>query len=93
VRNYYCDRNGPVAGIKSVDEEDDIILISDDGVLIRIPAEEIAVQSRYGGGVRVMRLDEGSRVVSLARAPKETSDDMDDEDEDSGNEHGEGKQY
>ena len=47
------------------------MLISDDGVVIRIPASDIAMQSRYGGGVRVMRLSEGSKVVTLARAPSE----------------------
>lgn len=52
-------------------EEDDIILITDDGVIIRIPASDITVQSRYGGGVRVMRVSEEGRVVTLARAPKE----------------------
>ncbi|MEG2086955.1 MAG: DNA gyrase subunit A [Angelakisella sp.] len=64
-----------VAAIRVVDAEDDIILISDDGVIIRIPAEQITVQSRYGGGVRAMRVEEGSRVVSIARAPKDPIED------------------
>ena len=55
----------------TVQEEDDVILISDDGVIIRIPAAQINLQSRYGGGVRVMRVAEGSRVVSVARVPGE----------------------
>ena len=55
-------------------EEDDVILIADDGIIIRIPCEQIAVQSRYGGGVHAMRLEEGSRVVALARAPREEDD-------------------
>ncbi len=70
IRNYYVDKNGPVAGVKLVDADDDVILITDDGVIIRIPAAEITVQSRYGGGVKAMRVAEGSRVVTLARAPK-----------------------
>lgn len=73
IRNYYVDRNGPVAGVKMVDDDDDVILITDDGVIIRIPVREITVQSRYGGGVRAMRVAEESRVVTLARAPKEES--------------------
>ncbi|MEG1873950.1 MAG: DNA gyrase subunit A [Angelakisella sp.] len=64
-----------VAAIRVVDAEDDIILISDDGVIIRIPVGEINVQSRYGGGVRAMRVEEGSRVVSIARAPKDPIED------------------
>ncbi|MDR4060364.1 MAG: TSUP family transporter, partial [Slackia sp.] len=60
IRNYYVDRNGPVAGVKMVDGDDDVILITDDGVIIRIPVQEITVQSRYGGGVRAMRVAEDS---------------------------------
>ncbi|MEG2204575.1 MAG: DNA gyrase C-terminal beta-propeller domain-containing protein, partial [Oscillospiraceae bacterium] len=70
-RNYKVTKNGAVAGIKSVYEGDDAIIISDDGVIIRIPVGEINVQSRYGGGVRVMRLAEDSRIVTLACAPRE----------------------
>lgn len=76
IRNY--DTQGKetfVAAIRVVDYNDDIILISDDGVIIRIPASQIAVQSRYGGGVRVMRIAQGAQVVSLARAPKENDSD------------------
>ncbi len=79
IRNYYVDKNGLVAGVKMVDDDDDVILITDDGVIIRIPVQEIAVQSRYGGGVRAMRVAEESRVVTLARAPRESTD-KDDED-------------
>ena len=72
VRNYDCEgRNTLVAGVRVVGEEDDVILIADDGIIIRIPANQIAVQSRYGGGVHAMRLEEGSRVVALARAPRD----------------------
>lgn len=73
IRNYYVDKNGPVAGVRMVDEDDDVIIITDDGVIIRIPVCEITVQSRYGGGVRAMRVSEESHVVTLARAPKEES--------------------
>ena len=75
VRNYDCEGKGTlVAGVRVVGEEDDVILIADDGIIIRIPCEQIAVQSRYGGGVHAMRLEEGSRVVALARAPREEDD-------------------
>ena len=72
VRNYDCEGKGTlVAGVRVVGEEDDVILIADDGIIIRIPCNQIAIQSRYGGGVHAMRLEEGSRVVALARAPRE----------------------
>ncbi len=70
-----------VAGIKIVDEDEDIILISDDGIIIRMPAAQITRQSRYGGGVRAMRVAEGSRVVSVARAPKEEEQGIEDADD------------
>lgn len=58
IRNY---NNGGVAGIKIVDDTDDLILISQNGILIRIHAADINTQSRYGSGVRVMRLAEGDQ--------------------------------
>ena len=70
IRNY---GKGEVAGIKVLSDEDDIILISQDGIIIRMHAADINVQSRYGSGVRVMRLGEGDQVVTVART--ERSDD------------------
>jgi len=70
IRNY---GKGEVAGIKVLEEEDDIILISQEGIIIRMHAADINIQSRYGSGVRVMRLGEGDRVVTVART--EHSDD------------------
>lgn len=75
IRNYYTDQNGEVAGVKMVGEGDELFLISDDGIIIRIPADEITVQSRYGGGVRVMRLTGDQKVVTLARAALDTLED------------------
>ena len=69
--NYHVDRFGDVASIRVVDLEDDVILISEDGVIIRIMASSIRVCARPSKGVRVMKLQEGSRVATLARAPHE----------------------
>ncbi|MGI6403510.1 MAG: DNA gyrase subunit A [Oscillospiraceae bacterium] len=79
IRNYYTEKHGEVAGVKMVGEEDDVFLISDDGIIIRIAAAEITRQSRYGGGVLVMRLDGDRKVVTLARAPGENLEDADGE--------------
>ena len=65
IRNYGS--KGHVAGLKVIDDTDDIILISLEGIIIRMHVEDINVQSRYGSGVRVMRLGEGDRVVTVAR--------------------------
>lgn len=72
--NYHVDKFGAVAGAKVVFSEDDIIMISDDGVVIRISAGEIRQCARPSKGVKVMRLQEGSKVVTLASAPKEETD-------------------
>ncbi|WP_300281433.1 DNA gyrase subunit A [uncultured Subdoligranulum sp.] len=68
IRNY---AKGGVAGIKIVDDTDDLILISANGILIRIHASDINVQSRYGSGVRVMRLAEGDKVAMVARVDRD----------------------
>jgi len=82
ILNYKCnEEKGLVAGIKVVDDDDDVIMITDDGVIIRISVDEINKQSRYAGGVRVMRVADGGRIVTLARAPKEDVDDDEIEDE------------
>lgn len=59
---------GYVCGIKVVDESDDIILISNDGIIIRIRCEDIRIMGRYATGVKVMKVAEESRVVSFTRA-------------------------
>lgn len=53
-----------------VNDEDDIFVISEDGVIIRTNVAEIAQQSRYGGGVRVMRIQEDNKVVAWPVPPK-----------------------
>ncbi len=88
--NYHTERFGDVAAIKVVDMDDDVILISEDGVIIRIMASSIRVCARPSKGVKVMRLQEGSKVVTLARAPHEEDevDDVDIEDDGDPNEGG-----
>ncbi len=72
LTNYKVDRErGSVCGIKVVDEEDDIILISSEGIIIRIRASEIRVMGRVSKGVRVMRVSEGNKVVAFTRAEHE----------------------
>lgn len=73
------DVKGYVCGIKVVDETDDIILISNDGVIIRMHVSDINVMSRYASGVRVMRLSEDARVVTFARAEREEETALDDD--------------
>ncbi|MFI3168841.1 MAG: DNA gyrase subunit A [Faecalibacterium sp.] len=70
IRNYDLKRD-MVAGVKIIDEIDDVILISQEGIIIRMHAADITVQSRYGSGVRVMRVGEEDKVMVLARTEKD----------------------
>lgn len=68
MMNY---KNGGVCGIKVVDDEDDIIMISTDGVVIRIRACDISIMGRYSKGVRLMKVSEEGKVVAFTRTEHE----------------------
>ena len=76
ILNYHVDKYGSVASIKVVDLEDDIILIADDGIIIRIEAKSVRVCARPSKGVRVMKVADGSRVITMARAPHEEGEEI-----------------
>ncbi len=77
LKNYPVSaEKGYVCGIKVVDDTDDIILISDDGVIIRIRANDVRVMSRYASGVRVMRVQGDSKVVAFTRAEHDENADV-----------------
>ena len=69
--NYHTQKYGDVAAIKVVDLDDDVILIADNGTIIRFRADTISIYSRPSKGVTVMKLADGSKVVTIARAPHE----------------------
>jgi len=71
LTNYQTGKYGEVVGIMAVDLEEDLILISSGGVMIRMLIGEIRQCSRISKGVRVMRLEEGIRVVSIAKTAHE----------------------
>ena len=68
------DKTGLVAGIAVVDTENDIMMITDDGVIIRTPVEDIRQCGRNSQGVIVMRTGEDVKVISIARTDKEEED-------------------
>ena len=73
IKNYDCaSRNTSVIGMRAVNDGEDAILISLNGIIIRMHVEDIATQSRYGSGVRVMRLAADDKVVTVARAERES---------------------
>ena len=71
------EKTGLLAGIISVDEEDDIMTITDSGIIIRTPASDVSTYSRTASGVIVMRLEEGQRLVNITKVAKEELDDED----------------
>ena len=72
LTNYKVDEErGYVCGIKVCDEDDDIIMISSDGVIIRIRTSDIRVMGRIAKGVRVMRVRDDVKVVAFTRAEHE----------------------
>ena len=76
ILNYHVEKYGNVAAIKVVDLDDDIILIADDGVIIRIEAGSIRICARPSKGVRVMKVNEGSKVITMARAPHDEEEEI-----------------
>ncbi len=69
------EKTGPVVSIKVVDGDEDVILVSDDGTIIRTAVENISTYSRTAQGVRIMRLADGVKAISMARAEKDESED------------------
>ncbi len=60
-------RNGPVAVVRAVDDDDEVLLISANGIVNRFTVKEIAVHGRQAQGVAVKRLEQGDRVAAVAR--------------------------
>ena len=75
LKNYHItEKTGKVVAAKVVTGEEDILLISDDGTIIRMATEDINVYGRVAQGVRVMRLKDGVHVISVARTEKEPAE-------------------
>ena len=68
------EKTGLLAGIISVDDDDDIMMITNEGIIIRTPSSDVSTYSRTASGVIVMRLDEGQRIVNVTKTAKEEED-------------------
>lgn len=76
ITNYHTEKYGDVAAISAVDvDNDDVIIISSDGVIIRIEASSIRICSRPSKGVTVMKVNDTNKVVTIAIAPHEDESD------------------
>ena len=74
LTNYHTEKNGDVAAIELVNPEDDLMLISSDGIIIRIPIggdHGIRLCARPSKGVRVMKINEGERLITAVSVPAE----------------------
>ncbi len=80
MKNYQVtEKTGPVAAMKIVDGTEDILMVSDDGVIIRTDVGSISTYGRATQGVRLMRLGEGAKIISIATTEKEEESDAEDE--------------
>ena len=75
------EKTGKLTGIAAVSDDDDVLLISDGGTMIRINANQIRVTGRAAAGVRVMTPKEGERIVNLAAVKREEEQITDTENE------------
>ncbi len=71
VCHNLSEKTGKLCGIATVDDEDDIMMITDSGTIIRTPAKDIPSYSRTAGGVIVMRLSEGQSLVNFTKVQRE----------------------
>ncbi len=77
IKNYQVtEKTGPVCAVKVVNEDEDLLVISDDGTIIRMPVADVSVYGRQTQGVRLMKVSDGSRVISIARAEHEEEEEQ-----------------
>jgi len=76
------DRNGPLVGATQLFDGDEIMLISDQGTMVRTRGDEVSIVGRNTQGVRVIRLKENEKLVSLARIAEPEEDDQPQPEED-----------
>ncbi|MCI2055724.1 MAG: DNA gyrase subunit A [Oscillibacter sp.] len=75
MRGYQVtEKTGHIVGAKAVSGDEDVLLISDDGTIIRMATDTVSTYSRTAQGVRLMRLGDGVKVTSMARAEKEPAE-------------------
>ncbi len=71
------EKTGLLAGIIAVSDDDDVMMITDGGIIIRTPADNISTYSRTAGGVIVMRLEDGHKLVNITKVAKEEEEESD----------------
>ena len=79
IANAITEKTGKLACMKVCTGDEDIMMIRDDGTVIRTPVDKISVFSRNTQGVRLMRVDEGTKVASVALAPHDKGEETEEE--------------
>ena len=75
IKNYnVTDKTGCIAAVIMVDPTDDLLVITDDATIIRMSVDKISMLGRATQGVRIMRLTEGSKVISIEKTDSEPAD-------------------
>ena len=72
-------KNGPLAGLTTVKGDEDIMLVTDKGVIIRFGIETVSQTGRAAVGVHLIRMDDDSKVATMAKVAKEDQKDQDDD--------------
>ena len=75
------EKSGDLVGVLSVDDGDEMMLINTEGIIIRIPVEGISVLGRYATGVKLVNLDEGTKVAGFARIERDMIEEETEEEE------------
>lgn len=68
------DKTGYVVGVKAVNDEHEIMMITTGGVIIQIPMEDVSTLGRIASGVKLINLDEGVKVAQIAKVREKVSD-------------------
>ncbi len=79
LTNYHVAKYGDIAAIEVVDPADDLMLISSDGIIIRIPMETIRLCARPSKGVRVMKVNDGEKLITAVSVSKEEAQEIGEE--------------
>lgn len=69
-------KTGALIGAMVVDESDEILMINSDGIIIRIRASEVSILGRATQGVKIMKVEEGSKIVAIAKAIRDDEDEI-----------------
>ncbi len=73
-------KTGALIGAMVVDESDEILMINSDGIIIRIRASEVSILGRATQGVKIMKVEEGSKIVAIAKAIRDDEDETEEND-------------